>query len=108
MKAWALADSKMGYIYNWKPYCGKEEEAGSEPLGQRVVIIDLLKGLENRGYHVYFDNFYTSPALCKRLLTLGFGSCGTVRTGGTSPQNSRKQLQKRGRLPHITMENFWG
>ena len=33
MKAWALADSKMGYISNWKLYCGKEEEAGSEPLG---------------------------------------------------------------------------
>ena len=32
-----------------------------------------------KGYHVYFDNFYTSPTLCKRLFTLGFGSCGTVR-----------------------------
>ena len=78
MKAWALADSKLGYIYNWKLYCGKEEEQGREPLGERVVI-ELLSGLENKGYHVYFDNLYTSPTLCKRLFTLGFGSCGTVR-----------------------------
>ena len=78
MKAWALADSKLGYIYNWKLYCGKEEEQGREPLGERVVV-EMLSGLENKGYHVYFDNFYTSPTLCKRLLTLGFGSCGTVR-----------------------------
>jgi len=32
MKAWALADSKLGYIYNWKLYCGKEQ--GREPLGE--------------------------------------------------------------------------
>ncbi len=77
MKAWALADANLGYIYNWKLYCGKEE-GGREPLGHRVVT-GLLAGLERKGYHVYFDNYYTSPTLCKRLLTLGFGSCGTVR-----------------------------
>ena len=78
MKAWALADSKLGYIYNWKLYCGKEEEQGHEPLGERVVI-ELVSGLENKGYHVYFDNFCTSLTLCKRLFTLEFGSCGTIR-----------------------------
>ena len=79
MKVWVLADSKLGYTYNWKLYCGKEEEGRDrEPLGERVVV-ELLSGLQNKGYHVYFDNFYTSPTLCKRLLTLGFGSCGTVR-----------------------------
>ena len=78
MKAWALADSKMGYVWNWKLYCGKEDKEGPEPLGERVVV-GLLTGLENKRYYVYFDNFYTSPTLCKHLLTLGFGSCGTVR-----------------------------
>ena len=77
MKVWALADSTLGYICNWKLYCGKEEQ-GREPLGERVVV-ELLSGLEKKGYHVYFDNFYTSPTLCKRLFILGFGSCGTVR-----------------------------
>ena len=75
MKAWALSDSKLGYIYNWKLYC---EEQGRKPLGESVVI-ELLSGLENKGYHVYFDNFYTNPTLCKCLFTLGFGSCGTIR-----------------------------
>ena len=41
-------------------------------------MVELLSGLEKKGYHVYFNNFYTSPTLCKRLFTLGFGSCGTV------------------------------
>ena len=48
MKAWALADSKLGYIYNWKFYCGKEEEQGREPLGERVVV-EMLSGLETKG-----------------------------------------------------------
>ena len=68
MKVWALADSKLGYIYNWKLYCGKEEQ-GRKPLGERVVV-ELLSGLENKGYHIYFYNFYTSPTLCKPTIHL--------------------------------------
>ena len=56
----------------------KNNELGREPLGERVVV-EMLSGLENKGYHVYYDNFYTSPTLCERLLTLGFGSCVTIR-----------------------------
>ena len=52
MKAWALADSKMGYVYNWKLYSGKEEQRGREPLGESVVT-GLLTGLENKGYRVF-------------------------------------------------------
>ena len=52
MKAWALADSKMGYVWNWKLHTGKEDEAGSEPLGERVVT-GLLTGLEHKGYRVF-------------------------------------------------------
>jgi len=48
MKAWGLADSTLGYICNWKLYCGKEEEQGREPLGERVVV-ELLSGLEMKG-----------------------------------------------------------
>ena len=52
VKAWALADSKMGYVWNWKLHTGKEDEAGSEPLGERVVT-GLLTGLEHKGYRVF-------------------------------------------------------
>ena len=54
-------------------------ETASFPLGTHVVT-ELLKKLHGKGYHVYFDNFYTSPYLhvCKLLLCTGFGSCGTL------------------------------
>ena len=80
MKAWVLADSATGYVWNWKLYCGKvtSEVKSRQPLAENVVL-DLLTGLEDKGHHVYFDNFYTSPSLCKQLFKLGYGSCGTIR-----------------------------
>ena len=50
MKAWALADSKTGYIWNWKLYTGKDDdrkftwgESGSgtnkETMAQRLPSI---------------------------------------------------------------------
>ena len=80
MKAWVLADSATGYVWNWKLYCGKvtSEEKARQPLAEKVVL-DLLTGLEGKGHHIYFDNFYTSLSLCKQLFKLGYGSCGTVR-----------------------------
>ena len=32
-----------------------------------------------QGYHLYFDNFYTSPSLCQQLLESAILSCGTMR-----------------------------
>lgn len=32
-----------------------------------------------QGYFVFFDNFYTSPALLKSLKELGLGATGTLR-----------------------------
>ena len=108
MKAWALADSKMGYICNWKLYTGKEEEVGREPLGERVVI-GLLTGLEHKGYHVYFDNYYTSPSLCKHLLTLGFGCCGTVRLDRRNiPDTFKTAAPKKGEIATYHDDKVFG
>jgi len=46
--------------------------------GERVVL-DLTRDLWNKGYHTYFDNFYTRPSLCMKLLDQGVGNCGTAR-----------------------------
>ena len=41
--------------------------------------MSLVEELSNKGYHVYVDNYYTSPALFLDLLENGFEGCGTVR-----------------------------
>lgn len=43
------------------------------------VMIDLLRGLENKGHCVFTDNFYTSPTLGHYLTTIRTCLCGTIR-----------------------------
>ena len=105
MKAYVLADSNTGYVYNWRLYTGKliihstidirhpsgtlhamSCHAGKDEslqLGDRshthAVVVALLDGLEGRGHHFFTDNYYSSPALFAELRDLGFGACSTVR-----------------------------
>ena len=79
MKAWVLADSRSGYVWNWKLYAGKEDTADmSVGLATRVGL-ELAHDLEKKGYHLYCDNYYSSPELFTELYKKGTGACGTAR-----------------------------
>ena len=56
-----------------------------------AVIMKLVEPVAHRGYHVYMDNFYTSPQAFVDLCATGFGACGTL------------QLNRRG-LPLVIKE----
>ena len=59
---------------------GKDDSLSTAAGGlTHAVVLKLLEGLENKGHHVYTDNYYTSPALFRDLALKGFGACGTVR-----------------------------
>ena len=98
----------MGYVWNWKLYTGKEDEAGSEPLGERVVT-GLLTGLEHKGYHVYLTTIkqvhaYASisiPRVLAAVVLFGW-------TGEISQKPSEVPLVKRVRLPRIMMMSSLG
>ena len=79
-EAWVLADSSNGYTWAWKLYTGKEGDGVERGLAHQVVL-DLLEDarLEGKGYVVFTDNFYSSPALFCDLVGRGFGACGTAR-----------------------------
>ena len=49
---------------NWKLYTGKEEDSPSSLGLAHRVVLDLLDDdrLKDKGYQVYMDNFYSSPA----------------------------------------------
>ena len=83
MKAWVLADSSSGYIWNWKLYTGKDVDMPPSPLGlAHRVVLELLDDdrLRSKGYRVFTDNFYSSPDLFKDLQEEGFEACGTLRS----------------------------
>ena len=77
LKAWVLADSTDGYCWDWKLYTGRE---GNTTEAHRVVM-DLVKHqrLTEKGYILFTDNFYYSPALFRDLAEHGFGACGTAQ-----------------------------
>ena len=80
IKLWVLADSANGYTYDFDVYTGRspdDQPPSEHGLGYDVVM-KLVEPLVNQGYHLYFDNFYSSPKLVKDLFGLGIPSCGTA------------------------------
>jgi len=51
----------------------------------------LMEPLLNQGYHLYFDNFYTSVKLVKDLFSVGVPSTGTAAENRKGFPNSMKQ-----------------
>ena len=51
---------------SFQVYTGKEKQVRERGLGHRVVV-DLVRPYAGRGYHVYFDNFFTSVPLVREL-----------------------------------------
>ena len=58
--------------------------------------MSLSSGLAGKGYHIYTDNFYSSPALYLELHDKGFEATGTVRINrkGITKKFQQKKLAK--------------
>ena len=81
IKVWMVAEAESGYCLNFDVYVGKTDqlELNNIKLASKVVI-SLCQPYYDKGYHVYFDRFYTSPLLLWYLEKLGLGACGTALT----------------------------
>lgn len=77
-KVWVVADSSNGYFLDVQVYVGKESAATEYGLGERVVL-ELTEQYRGKGYRVFCDNFFSSPALFKELLHHGIYACRTTR-----------------------------
>ena len=77
MKVWMRADSHNGYVSEFQVYVGKTGDS-EKGLGSRVVK-DLTKKISKQYYHIYFDNFFSSPLLLVHLYEKGLYGCGTIR-----------------------------
>ena len=77
-KLWCLCNSETGYTYLFTVYRGKQGEVRSSNGLAYDVVVDLVKGLENQGYRLFTNNFYSSPILFEYLKANGFEACGTI------------------------------
>ena len=79
-------------------YTGKKTNDNPERGLAHQVVCNLVSGLEHKGirYHVFTDNFYSSPVLFRDLYQSGFEATGTVRTNrkGLSKSFQQSKLHK--------------
>ncbi len=78
IKLFVLCDSN-GYTVDFNIYTGKSSVVSGKGLSFDAVMSLVRKEFLGSGYHIYCDNFYTSPVLFQHLYNLGFGACGTIR-----------------------------
>ena len=64
-------------MYEFDTYLGRK---GNKKFGLgESVIFSLCQKLKDTHCFVFFDNFFTSPALLVKLLEMGIYATGTVR-----------------------------
>ena len=82
VKWWCCAESKTGYMLNWK--CHTNILQTEIPFTENIVL-DLLRPIPSpEGHIVFTDSFYSSIGLAKRLQSIGIGftgSCRSIRKG---------------------------
>ncbi|XP_034090344.1 piggyBac transposable element-derived protein 4 [Gymnodraco acuticeps] len=79
VKLFVLADSSNGYTIDFSIYTGKSRFISGQGLSYDVVSGLMDNSYLGRGYHLFVDNFYTSPKLFTDLFARGFVACGTFR-----------------------------
>ncbi|CAJ1074011.1 piggyBac transposable element-derived protein 4-like [Xyrichtys novacula] len=101
-KLFVLADSKTGFTSNFFVYQGKGDtkvkQRGQTEDGLSVTsVMNLMKfDLLGKGYHLYVDNFYTSPRLFSKLLQNHTVACGTIRSNREGfPRTTVNDLPKK-------------
>lgn len=85
-KIWCRCDPTNGFTCSFQVYTGKAEYATEGNLGSKVVFA-VSESILDKGYHLYFDNFFSSPDLALRLLEKNTYSIATAR-------NNRKHFPK--------------
>ena len=76
-KFWFCCGAKSGYLYEFNMYLGKKANI-IFGLGESVIL-SLCQKLKDTHCFVFFDNFFTIPALLVKLLAMGIYATDTVR-----------------------------
>ncbi|KAG8223608.1 hypothetical protein J437_LFUL003476 [Ladona fulva] len=94
MKFFVLCESISGYIWKFLIYTGKDTMFGEKYKDESItgrIVLDLSDSLLDKGYTIYLDNWYTSPALVEKL-TARCTDLAKLKKGETSAAFRGKQM----------------
>jgi len=77
---YSLCESKTGFCYAFKLDGGKKDK---QPDFVNSLVQELLTGLENKGYIVFFDSWFSNPVLLENLLKKKIACTGMIRKNRT-------------------------
>uniref|UniRef100_A0A3Q3ENX6 PiggyBac transposable element-derived protein domain-containing protein n=1 Tax=Kryptolebias marmoratus TaxID=37003 RepID=A0A3Q3ENX6_KRYMA len=96
IKIFVLAESSSGYTIRFGIYTGKTFATSEHGLSHDIVMSLIQPACLGTGYHIYMDNFYTSPKLFMDLANMKYGACGTYRESRKGcPRGKRNALTKK-------------
>lgn len=103
IKVWARCGAS-GIVHQFEIYTGKGSADNDDPLmlmGGNVVLRLLSEVPERQRYKIFFDNFFSSVPLMKRLKEKGYLAAATLRQdrmkGASKCMATEKVLKKKGR-----------
>jgi hypothetical protein len=108
IKLYQLCESGTGYIWNSMVHTGPDMilENSLDNLTSSRIVLTLAKKLLEKGYTIYMDNWYTSPALFRELVSKKTNAVGTVRTGRKNMPAELKNKIKKGETVYFETDDI--
>uniref|UniRef100_UPI00398EFAF2 piggyBac transposable element-derived protein 4-like n=1 Tax=Pristiophorus japonicus TaxID=55135 RepID=UPI00398EFAF2 len=92
LKVWMLCEAESGYCLNFDIYTGRRKTASQQSVGSGVVL-DLCRPYFHLNHHIYFDRFFTTPAVMVELERQGTRACGTTHLNRRGLPTQAKKIQ---------------
>ena len=92
-KVWMRADATNGYCCDFDIYTGALDGSVEHGLGAAVVK-RMVQPLYGKGYHVFYDNFFSSVQLAQDLLQDKVYTIGTTRINRKNWPNCLKAIKE--------------
>lgn len=106
IKTYEICESQTGYLWRFAVHASKRcpPKQVENPLeaATPAIVLQLIQGLEQKGYTLWIDNYYQSPCLARHLKSLGFDCVGTLRTDRQFVPQALNSLTKRNMRPGQT------
>ena len=103
IKQFLLCEADSGYVVGFRTYTGKgscvDETAclDEQCTTTTKVVMSLARfcGVLDKGHHITFDNYYTSPELLEELLYRNTTACGVCEPERSSRCGDKSKVEQR-------------